>query len=107
VEVELGNAPMLYFDRLKMTEKAEALNAEAASQVPKEGTEAIPEKPEVQKDSSQREFMFVKAYEQCKDISLAMLRPKRPSGAEPHIAFEVIFTGEDVVGWSGPYKQFF
>lgn len=44
--VEVENAPILYFDRLKMTEKAEALNAEAANQVQKEGTEAKPEKPE-------------------------------------------------------------
>ena len=51
--------------------------------------------------------MFVKAYEQLRDIDLALLRPKKPKGSEPHIAFQIVFSEEDVVGWSGPYKQFF
>jgi hypothetical protein len=51
--------------------------------------------------------MFIKAYEQLRDIELAILRKKRPQGSEPHLAFEVEFLGEDVVGTSGPYKQFF
>ena len=51
--------------------------------------------------------MFIKAYEQLRDIELAILRKKRPQGSEPHLAFEVEFLGEDVVGQSGPYKQFF
>lgn len=51
--------------------------------------------------------MFSTAYEQIKDLDLATLRPKKPAGAEPHIAFEIIFKGEFVVGEAGPYRQFF
>lgn len=36
-----------------------------------------------------------------------MLRPKKPLGAEPHIAFEIVFKNEHVVGEGGPYRQFF
>ena len=42
--------------------------------------------------------MFNKAFEQLRDIELAILRKKRPQGSEPHLAFEVEFLGEDVVG---------
>lgn len=33
-----------------------------------------------------------------------MLRPKKPSGANAHIAFDIKFEGEYVVGETGPYK---
>lgn len=39
---------MLYFDRLKMAEKADALNNEAAGKQPRPERVAIEEKPEVQ-----------------------------------------------------------
>lgn len=32
-----------------------------------------------------------------------MLRPIKPKGSEPFIAFEVIFKGEHVMGEAGPY----
>jgi hypothetical protein len=42
-----------------------------------------------------------------KDMDLGLLRPKKPLGAEPHIAFEIVFRNEHVVGEGGPYRQFF
>merc|ERR1711871_999039 len=36
-----------------------------------------------------------------------LLRPPRPGGSEPFVAFEVEFKGENVVGESGPYRQMF
>jgi other hect domain ubiquitin protein ligase E3 len=40
-------------------------------------------------------------------MDLGLLRPKKPLGTEPHIAFEIVFKGEHVVGEGGPYRQFF
>lgn len=51
--------------------------------------------------------MFTAAYQQIKNIDLAILRPVKPSGANAHISFDVKFEGEHVVGETGPYKQFF
>jgi hypothetical protein len=53
------------------------------------------------------DFMFMQAYEQIKELDLALLRPKKPQGAEPHLSFHVVFRGEHVVGEGGPYRQFF
>jgi len=60
-----------------------------------------------QADDFHSKYMFIMAYEQLKDNDLAMLRPKKPAGAEPHIAFDIVFRGEHVVGEGGPYRQFF
>jgi hypothetical protein len=51
--------------------------------------------------------MFSMAHDQVKDMDLGLLRPKKPLGAEPHIAFEIVFKNEHVVGEGGPYRQFF
>ena len=51
--------------------------------------------------------MFLMAHEQVKDMDLGLLRPKKPQGTEPHIAFEIVFENEHVVGEGGPYRQFF
>jgi hypothetical protein len=50
---------------------------------------------------------FGKAFETLKDVDPALLRPPRPAGAEPFLAFELVFAGEHVVGEGGPYRQFF
>eukprot|EP00474_Spongospora_subterranea_P011112 CRZ11570.1 hypothetical protein [Spongospora subterranea] len=42
-----------------------------------------------------------------RDLSPFDLRPPRPHGTDPFLAFEVIFNGEDVAGEGGPYRQFF
>lgn len=52
-------------------------------------------------------FMFTQAHNQIKEMDIGLLRPKKPQGAEPHIAFEIIFKNEHVVGEGGPYRQFF
>lgn len=51
--------------------------------------------------------MFLQAYEQIKDLNLAHCRPKKPVSSEPHLAFKVLFRGEEVQGDGGPYRQFF
>lgn len=51
--------------------------------------------------------MFSMAHDQLQDMDLGLLRPKKPLGAEPHIAFEIVFKNEHVVGEGGPYRQFF
>jgi hypothetical protein len=106
--VEVEKSPVLMFERLKMAGKQEALNsADSAGQQQRKGPAEDQEKAEQQNSQAGRDFMFIKAYEQLRDIELAILRKKRPNGSEPHLAFEVEFLGEDVVGQSGPYKQFF
>lgn len=52
-------------------------------------------------------FMFLKAYEQIKLIDKSQLRPYKPVGTDPFLAFEVDFRGENVQGLGGPYRQFF
>ena len=52
-------------------------------------------------------FVFTKAYEQLKDIPPTLFRPVKPLGTDPFIAFEIVFKGENVMGESGPYRQFF
>lgn len=47
------------------------------------------------------------SYSQLRDVDLFDLRPHRPVGTEPFLAFEVVFKGEHVVGEGGPYRQFF
>lgn len=42
-----------------------------------------------------------------KEIPPTMLRPVKPTGTDPFLAFEINFKGEDVQGESGPYRQFF
>jgi len=51
--------------------------------------------------------MFDMAHDQIQDLDLGLLRPAKPMGAEPHIAFEIVFKNEHVVGEGGPYRQFF
>lgn len=50
------------------------------------------------------EFVFTKAFEQLKDIPTTLLRPMKPLGADPFIAFEVVFRGENAMGEAGPYR---
>lgn len=56
---------------------------------------------------SKDDFIFTKSFEQLKEMPTTLLRPIKPQGAEPHICFEVIFKGENVMGEAGPYRQFF
>jgi len=51
--------------------------------------------------------MFLQAFEQIKDLNLALFRPKKPHASEPHLAFKIKLRGEKVQGDGGPYRQFF
>lgn len=51
--------------------------------------------------------VFLQAYKQINEICPTMMRPVKPKGSEPFIAFEVIFKGEHVMGEAGPYRQFY
>ena len=61
-------------------------------------------KPDIVTFRQKDEFIFTKAYEQLKDVPPTMLRPVKPTGTDPFLAFEVNFKGEDVQGESGPYR---
>jgi other hect domain ubiquitin protein ligase E3 len=69
---------------------------------PKVILERLKLQKEVKKDS-----VFLKAFEQMKDFNPALFRIPKPRGADPFIAFQVVFKGELVVGEAGPYRQFF
>ena len=53
------------------------------------------------------EHLFTKAHDQFVKISPALLRPFKPKGTDPYVAFTVNFKGENVMGEAGPYRQFF
>lgn len=76
------STPKLNFDRIRMAERKN------------EGKQ-------------EKDFIFHQAFEQAKTLDLALLRPTKPHGAEPHLSFMVVFRGEHVVGEGGPYRQFF
>jgi other hect domain ubiquitin protein ligase E3 len=48
--------------------------------------------------------MFSTACDQVKELDYSLLRPEKPRGTEPHIAFEIVFKNEHVVGEAGPYR---
>mmetsp|Transcript_8144 Transcript_8144/g.8008 ORF Transcript_8144/g.8008 Transcript_8144/m.8008 type:complete len:924 (-) Transcript_8144:32-2803(-) len=58
-------------------------------------------------DQPKKASNFYKSLDQLKDINAALLRPPKPQGSDPFIAFEVVLKGELVVGEAGPYRQFF
>lgn len=65
----------------------------------------VPTKNLTLKNANQ--FIFLKAYEQFRDINTTDLRPTKPKGTEPFICFDVEFKGENVQGVGGPYRAFF
>jgi other hect domain ubiquitin protein ligase E3 len=79
--------PRLYFERLKLA-KGEKVTYEDSK-------------------GKLTESMLYRAYEQVKEMDLTILRPTKPKGSAPFLAFEIIFKGENVVGEAGPYRQFF
>jgi len=101
--VDVENPPLIYVNKLKTAaiDEAQADSAKKVADAPNE------EKSANNNNAGTKEFMFIRAYEQLRDVGLYMFRPRRPKGNEPHIAFEVVMSNEDVVGWGGPYKSFF
>lgn len=47
-------------------------------------------------NNNKDDFIMAKAYEQLKDVPTTMLRPHKPTGADPHLSFEVKLKGESV-----------
>ena len=55
-----------------------------------------------------RDSLFAKTFHQLyHKVDPFHLRPVRPHGTEPWLAFETKFKGEQVVGEGGPYRQLF
>jgi E3 ubiquitin-protein ligase HERC2 len=46
-------------------------------------------------------------YAQLRGVASSRLRPVPPRGAAPHVALNVTFVGEKVLGQAGPYRAFF
>jgi len=65
------------------------------------------ERLKMRKENCKKDCAYMRASDQLKDVSTAVLRAPKPQGSDPFIAFEVVFLGENVVGESGPYRQFF
>ena len=121
-EQQQSQVPKVYFERLKLAHRNVGLedaqpgmgSIQEERISPQRGQERdlnhASGQSDVGKNKDKRlsmDFMFMQAFEQIKDMDLAQLRPKKPSGAEPHLSFHVIFRGEHVVGEAGPYRQFF
>ena len=53
------------------------------------------------------ESLLGQTYRQLKGVSAAGLRRPRGRGGAPHVAFNVQFEGESVLGQAGPYRQLF
>ena len=106
--IDRDKPPVLAFERLKIAhlqqEKyTETIEIEPLSDEDEEVTEEITENRMNENYTS----LLYNSYEQMSQIDIALLRPKRPQGTEPHLSFSVVFKGEHVVGEGGPYRQFF
>eukprot|EP01083_Nonionella_stella_P076921 209798_1 len=77
--------PVVTIDRLELAEKKDSGRALSFS----------------------RDTHFGVALHQLEHVAASRLRPRRPHGSEPFLAFEVEFKGQHVVGTAGPYRQFF
>jgi len=51
--------------------------------------------------------IFGQTFRQLKDVCASRLRPAQPRGTSPHVALNVVFVGEQVLGQAGPYRAFF
>ena len=106
--IDRDKPPVLAFERLKIAhlqqEKyTETIEIEPLSDEDEEVTKEITENRMNENYTS----LLYNSYEQMSQIDIALLRPKRPQGTEPHLSFSVVFKGEHVVGEGGPYRQFF
>jgi hypothetical protein len=54
-----------------------------------------------------KKTVFGIAYAQLHNVDPKRFRKKKPSGTDPHFSLRVNFTGENVQGDGGPYRQFF
>lgn len=89
--------------KVELTQKTFDKTAVPRQNAPKVELERL----KLRKENSKKDCAYIRASEQLKDVSTAVLRAPKPQGSDPFIAFEVVFLGENVVGESGPYRQFF
>ena len=99
--LRVDRCPKLYFERLRI---AEAMDKEGKDQA--DGNESDEDKDQNSSGGRRKDlnFMFLQAYEQVKELNLAHCRPRKPVSSEPHLAFKVLFRGEQVQGDGGPYR---
>lgn len=55
--------------------------------------------------SLSRRTVIAQAYRQLKGVHPSLLRPKPPRGAAPHVALNVSFKGESVLGQGGEWME--
>ena len=94
---QIENPPKLYVERIKMAEVRD--HGEEANE--------FDSAPAEQKQASASDFIFTLASEQIKEMDLSLLRPRKPGGTVPHVAFVTVLKGEHVQGDGGPYRQLF
>ncbi len=99
--------PKLIFERLKLAEGHKQQEKGKLTQQQQSQQPGADNEKENDKRKKLAESMFYRAYEQIKEMDLSLLRPSKPQGSAPFIAFEIVFRGEHVVGEAGPYRQFF
>ena len=108
--IEREKPSELIFERLKIAhyqqeKDTEAIEIEGLSDSDDEEDETIVMVEDEEEDNYSS--LIYNSYEQMSQVDIALLRPKRPQGTEPHLSFSVVFKGEYVVGEGGPYRQFF
>lgn len=93
-----NNKPKIHVDRL--------VAATVRANLQQRGALAASESPfKTANASDVGNSLFGQAFRQLWTVHSARLRPERPSGSRPHIAFEVKLRGEHAVGEAGPYRQ--
>lgn len=115
--LQVGEPPVLIFERLRIAGSSLANSRniddrqDGGDNQQKEQDQDSTDQQESSalqaSEKTSQEFMFKLAYEQLKELNIARLRPKKPMGADPHLAFKIRFKGEHVEGDGGPYRQFF
>ncbi|EAR96982.2 HECT domain and RCC1-like domain protein (macronuclear) [Tetrahymena thermophila SB210] len=112
--IKRDSVPKVQVERLKLQRASDAAAQAASSQGQNQMNDIFSHHStktqnfkNIVSSHHKEDFLFTKAFDQIKDFSVTLLRPVKPTGTDPFIAFETIFKGELVMGESGPYRQFF
>mmetsp|Transcript_21568 Transcript_21568/g.30480 ORF Transcript_21568/g.30480 Transcript_21568/m.30480 type:complete len:524 (+) Transcript_21568:135-1706(+) len=92
----INMAPTIRIDRIRASE----LLARPVAQ-------ANAEQPEMDLFSLVAPTVLGQAFHQLRGVEPAKMRPAPPKGAAPHVALNITFAGEKVLGQAGPYRAFF
>ncbi|KRX02870.1 HECT-domain-containing protein [Pseudocohnilembus persalinus] len=101
------SAPKVKIDRLKIA--ASQKESQEKQQQQKDNDDMYGNSSEKQQSlqlqlgKNKSDFIFVKAFNQLKDIPREQMRPAN----DPFISFEIILQGESAQGYQGLYRQFF